>query len=156
MVLDETRGLSVVVVCRWVCLLSLDAERLGRQERIPYCSLDGENLWHSTEIMNLCIGLILLIPRASLSIDPNAMPVQLLAWYDVPPKASRDVRVVLRVYVQRAMHMVKESAVGLVTPQLFSSKDVLEGGTEAPGVIGDDILILQGVLPRYAGQGVID
>jgi hypothetical protein len=72
--------------------------------------------------MDLGIGLILLIPRVPPSIDPNATPVQLLAWYDVPPKASRDVRVVLRVYMQSAMHMFKESDIGLVTPQLLRSK----------------------------------
>jgi len=91
--------------------------------------------------MDLCIGLILLIAFAPPSIDPNATPVQLLAWYDVPPKASRDVRVVLRVYAQSAMDMFKESDVRLVTPQLFRSKYVLKGDAKAFGVIGDDVLV---------------
>jgi hypothetical protein len=67
--------------------------------------------------------------------------VQFFAWYDVPPKARRDVRVVLRVYVQSAMHMFKKSDAGLVTSQLFRSKYVLEGNTDALSVIGDDVII---------------
>ena len=91
--------------------------------------------------MDLCIGLILLIPRVPPSIDPDATPVQLLAGYDVPPKASRDVRVVSRVDMQKVMYMFKKSDVRFVTPQLLRSKYVLEGDTDILGIIGDDVIV---------------